>query len=291
MSLGTSADDLSTFPARFLGMLLICLLSLPVSAQIIHLNVSKKITATAELMQGSADGRSILLLHGFLQTRDFFTVRRLADTLHEEGHTVLLPTLSLGVDQRRQSLACEAIHTHSIDQDINEIALWVDWLSKHRNSKVTLIGHSIGSLLLLAYLDKVPLEPIEKSLFISLIAFLQGPIAKESEEDRLKATSQLESGHNAISEYPLAFCEKYATTPKNYLSYVSWDKQRTVGALKKLGEQAVIILGENDKRLGSDWLPLLQETGIETIQINGANHFFNHEHEFDLADTISQRLE
>ena len=291
MSLGTAADDFSTFPARLLGLLFIYLLAIPVSAQTIHLSVSQNITATAELMQGSAEGRSILLLHGFLQTRDFFTVRRLADTLHEDGHTVLLPTLSLGVDQRRQSLACEAIHTHSIEQDTSEIALWVDWLSKHQNSKVTLIGHSIGSLLLLAYLDKASFDRIEGSLFISLIAFIQGPIAKESEADRLKAISQLESKQNAITEYPLAFCEKYATTPKNYLSYVTWDKHRTVATLKKLNKQPVIILGNNDKRLGNDWLPLLKETGVDIIQIDGANHFFNHEHEFELADTISQRLQ
>jgi pimeloyl-ACP methyl ester carboxylesterase len=291
MSLGTGAYDLSTSPVRFLGLLLIYLLSLPVSAQTINLSVSNNITATAELMQGSAEGKSILLLHGFLQTRDFFTVRRLADSLHEEGHTVLLPTLSLGVDQRRQSLACEAIHTHSIEQDVKEIALWVDWLSKHQNSKVTLIGHSIGSLLLLAYLDKASIDSIHESLFISLIAFIQGPIAKESEEDRLKAVSQLESGDNDISEYPLAFCEKYATTPKKYLSYMSWDTQRTVDTLKKLNKQPVVILGDNDKRLGNDWLPRLQETGVKTVKINGANHFFNHEHEFELADTISEILE
>jgi pimeloyl-ACP methyl ester carboxylesterase len=283
--------DYLIFLIRLTGVLFVLLLSFPVSAQIIQLQVSKNLTATAELMQGGKEGKSILILHGFLQTRDFFTVRRLAESLHDEGHTVLLPTLSLGIDQRKQSLACEAIHTHSLEQDIDELAQWVNWFADHQGSNITLVGHSIGSLLLLAYLDKYAPAPIESSLFISLIAFAQGPIAKESEEDRQKAIAQLQAGNNEISEHPLAFCDTYVTTPKNYLSYANWNSQKSVDTLMKIKIPAVVILGDADRRLGIDWLPFLKKTGVETVEISGADHFFNHEHEFALADTISEQLE
>jgi pimeloyl-ACP methyl ester carboxylesterase len=285
------SGDFRTFFIRLTGLLFLLLLSSPAPAQIIQLQVSENLIATADLMQGSKEGKSVLILHGFLQTRDFFTVRRLAESLHDEGHTILLPTLSLGIDQRKQSLACEAIHTHSLEQDIDELAQWVDWFSEHQGSNITLVGHSIGSLLLLAYLDKYSSAPIESTLFISLIAFAQGPIAKESEEDRLKAIEKLEAGDNAITEHPLAFCDNYVTTPKNYLSYVNWNSQRSIDTLTKIDKQPVVILGDADRRLGKDWLPLLNRAGVETVQIPDADHFFNHGHEFVLADAISEQLE
>ena len=47
---------------------------------------------------------------------------------------------------RIQSLACEAVHNHSIQQDAKEIAHWVNWLYKESGRPITLIGHSAGSL-------------------------------------------------------------------------------------------------------------------------------------------------
>ena len=98
------------------------------------------------------DKPAVLLLHGFLQTRDFPTVATLARGLRDAGYPVLSPTLSLNIPNRSQSLACEAIHRHSLDDDIGEIARWVDWLKSHGHRSIVLIGHSFGSLQLLAYL-------------------------------------------------------------------------------------------------------------------------------------------
>ncbi|MDP3420462.1 MAG: DUF1749 domain-containing protein, partial [Thiobacillus sp.] len=47
---------------------------------------------------------AVLILHGFLQTREFRTVATMGNSLHDAGYTVLLPTLSLNIPNRRQSL-------------------------------------------------------------------------------------------------------------------------------------------------------------------------------------------
>jgi pimeloyl-ACP methyl ester carboxylesterase len=288
---GNAIKELTSVTLRLPALLLLLLLATPSSGQVIQQTISDNLTATAELMPGTKAGKNILILHGFLQTRDFFTVRRLANTLHEEGHTVLLPTLSLGIDHRQQSLACEAIHNHSMAQDVTEISLWVDWLSRHSSGKITLIGHSIGSLQLLAYLDGTPSSQIEDAILISLIAFSQGPIAKESEQDRLKALAQQESGELGLFEYPLAFCDRYASTPENYLSYLDWNAARSLATLNRLNIRTTVIYGGSDKRLGDNWLPQLRKANVKTVGISNANHFFNHQHEFDLSDTITELLE
>jgi pimeloyl-ACP methyl ester carboxylesterase len=271
----------------------ICLLLGPHPAQseIIIQEQSAGFIATAELLVGDTDKKAILILHGFLQTRDFFTVRRLANALHELGYTILLPNLTLGIDNRHQSLACEAIHTHSMEQDTAEIDYWVNWLRQRTDKNVTLIGHSVGSVELLAYLAEKPAPAVDQAILISLIAFAQGPIARESEADRQRALQQLAAGRKTISNYPLNYCVSYTTTPENYLSYLAWNGNKTLKILNKMAIKPLIILGGGDRRLGDDWLPSLKQTDVEVIEIPGANHFFDHEHEFDLLDRVIELLE
>jgi pimeloyl-ACP methyl ester carboxylesterase len=247
--------------------------------------------ASAEYLQANQQKTPILILHGFLQTRDFFTIRRIADALHEEGYNVLLPNLSLGIDQRKQSLPCEAIHTHSMDQDRDEIAKWVDWLYQKTAQPVTLIGHSMGSLTLLAYLHShPPQESIKQAILVSLIAFEQGPIAKESSIDRDRAEEAQAIGRKDIQNYRLAFCDSYPTQPSHYLSYINWNQPQVHSALLGLSLKPSIILGGSDNRLSPDWKPILMNIRANVIEIDGANHFFDHAHEFDLLDNIIQIL-
>ncbi len=280
-------------PPQLTCLLLIVtlLFASPCFSKTITLRQATGLNATAELLPGDADKPALLVLHGFLQTRDFFTVRRLGEALNEMGFTVLLPNLSLGVDDRRQSLACEAIHTHSLQQDTAEIATWVDWLYETSGKPVSLIGHSAGSLELIAYLAEHPSAKVDRAILISLVAFSQGPIAKENEAERQRALAELGSGKEALSEFRLAFCDEYTTTAGNYLSYVDWNGKKTIEMLNNLSISPIVILGGEDRRLGEDWLPSLRQAGLKVILIPGANHFFDHEHEFDLMDTVSELLE
>ncbi|MEJ2591796.1 MAG: alpha/beta fold hydrolase [Candidatus Thiodiazotropha sp.] len=276
---------------RPLWLILILLSANPVVAETVLIQRGDGLEATAELLKGDPDLQPLLIVHGFLQTSDFFTVRRLGEALNDAGYTVLLPTLTLGINHRRQSLACEAVHSHSMTQDVAEISRWVDWLHHRSGKPVTLIGHSAGSLMLLAYLDGRADPPVGQTLMISLVPFLQGPIAKEREVDRTRALRQRSVDPNAIASYPLAFCDTYVTTAGDYLSYLEWDGKKSLDSLNKLMRKPIVILGGRDQRLGSDWMPRLKQAGVEVIEIPGANHFFNNEYEFDLVDTITDLLQ
>lgn len=86
--------------------------------------------ATAEYRPGRSDLPAVLIVHGFLQTRAFPTVAALADGLAQAGFTVLTPTLTLNVSRRRHSLPCEAVHSHTFEMDVAEVAAWADWLER-----------------------------------------------------------------------------------------------------------------------------------------------------------------
>jgi len=272
--------------------LLVCgLLSLglagPGQSEEVELTLADGTTGTAELRAGDPDKPAILVLHGFLQTRDFATVRNLGIGLADEGYTVLMPTLGLGVDRRRQSLACEAIHTHSMESGAAEVALWIDWLQRHSGRPVIVIGHSAGSNDLLAYLEHHATSPaVAKAILISLAYFGERHGAFESEALAERARAELAAGRDDPGDYALAYCRSYVTLPSAFLSYYEWSRDRVLAATRAVNARILVILGQRDDRVDAGWGSALQQQGVNTLLVPGASHFFDQEHEFDLLDAV-----
>ena len=134
-----------------------------------------------------------MILHGFLQTREFPTVRRLAESLADEGYSVLLPSLTLGLDRRRQSMACEAIHTHSMQQDVDELHAWIEWLNNRNSERPVIIGHSAGGVLITALLGRHRDLPLAGAVLISLSYFgeEQGPLQLDQLRARARSATSL----------------------------------------------------------------------------------------------------
>ena len=276
----------------FISGLIICGLLFPqmVSAVVIELQTKDGLVMTANYHQGDAEKPSILILHGFLQTRDSHTVATLYDSLVASGYTVLAPNLSLGVNHRNQSLACEAIHLHSMESDIAEIDIWSRWLNKKSSSKVTLIGHSVGSVHQLAYLSQYKNSHIKQAILISLSYFGISPAANETIEDGNRATTALETGNQNPDEYGLTYCKKYVTTPAHYLSYYNWQPDKLLTTMKSIPTPLTVIIGSKDQRITQFWVTSMKKNDIHIISIPGAGHFFSNEYEFDLQDSIENLL-
>lgn len=289
--------DRYQYPCRTLNfkqftLLFALLLNSTVSlAEIVKLEMEKGLIATADYLPGDTDKPVILILHGFLQTRDFITIQQLASSLYERGYSLLLPNLTLGINGRNNSLTCEAIHTHSMDQDIKEISRWVHWAAHESQKKLVVIGQGKGSLQLTAYLSSHPDAPVDQSIFISLIPFGQGPIARETLEESSRADHDLSHDPGSLNEYGLVYCKRYLTTAGNYLSYVMWDQATTLEALSRIHTPIGIILGGDDQRLDSSWNQQLQQLDIQLIQMVGVNHFYAREYEIDLLESLKKLLD
>lgn len=262
--------------------LLVLLLPLTARATTVQLDVRAGISATAEYAAGSPGKPAVLLLHGFLQTREFATVATLARGLGDAGYSVLAPTLSLGIPNREQSLACEAVHTQSLKDDIAEIARWIDWLKSQNHRAIVLVGHSFGSLQLLAYLSERPDAAVKGYIGASLVE-AQIPAAERA---RLVARLQNDARVRpaALVTARLSYCNKYPSTPAALLSYVQWDQTQTLAALNHLPVQHALIMGEADHMVDKNWLKALKHLGKRMVVVKGANHFMDGEHEFDLLD-------
>lgn len=256
-------------------------------------NGNQDIQANADYRIGQPGKPAVLIVHGFLQTHNYLTLQNIKDALSENGYTILAPSLSLGVSNRKASLACEAVHTHTMKNDIAEVVQWLAWLKQRRHKEVVLVGHSFGSVTLLAHLEATKKQnrtlPVNKFIAVSLTNSSED-IPKKSAMDlaRKEARARAAAGDTGLQAYNLAYCKKYMSPAAAFLSYADWTSERTLNALKNIrpGVNVIAILGGKDKRMPVSWPKQLSHAGISVKVIAGANHFFGGEHEFDLQDTL-----
>jgi len=269
-------------------------MAMPVAAHAgsarMELDIAPGVTAEADYWPGEADMPAVLILHGFLQTGAFPTVRRLAESLAEEGFSVLTPSLTLGLNRRRQSLACEAIHTHSMQQDVAELAAWTDWLAERAGKPPVLIGHSSGGVQLVAMLESNPGLGVDRALLVSLSSFGEGRSPEQIGLVERRARADLGRHFNGMNAYALAYCNRYVTNPKSLLSYLEWDRARLAQALVSGLAPVALIYGDRDGLLDKAWLDTLQAGGVTIRPVPGAHHFFDLANEFDLSDEVAQLI-
>ncbi|WP_455199267.1 alpha/beta hydrolase [Kaarinaea lacus] len=274
--------------------IILCISLLTTSVCMAEKVVSEKLadgkTVTAEFRSAEPGAPAALILHGFLQTRNYLTVSNLADSASDSGYAVLMPTLSLGVSERKKSLQCDAVHTHSFKEDVAEIDFWIKWLHEKGFKEITLIGHSFGSLHLLGYLLDFSDKNVSQLIATSLL-----DLSREIEPETLEkyisdASTRISNSDKSLREYGISYCKKYVAPADAYMSYMSWSRKSILDSLKSIKAPVTVILGSKDKRLDKKWKGDLVDQGAKVIMIKEANHFFSADQEFDLLDTVQKLL-
>lgn len=241
----------------------------------------------AEYQPGDRQRPAIVVLHGFLQTREFLTTQGIINGLSTLGLTVIAPNLSLGISDRLQSMQCQAPHKHRFDDDLREVDFWVEWLRRQGHPGVILVGHSWGSQHGLGYAEAYPQVPVSALIAISLVREGQPATVRAKQVSRAEVRAARRD--MSLQPYVLSFCKTYMATPESYLSYARWDDARVIESLTRLQERKLpvyAVVGSQDSRIDGEWVQILRRYTTQTIVINGANHFFSSVHEFELNDRL-----
>jgi dienelactone hydrolase len=244
--------------------------------------------ATADYMQRSSGDQALVVLHGFLQSNRFLATQNIAEGLAGLGYTVLAPNLTLGTSRRRQSMDCAAAHVHTLAQDRAEIKHWIDWLQSKGFDRIVLVGQSWGSRHAVDYQSHTRDSRVQAIIGISLVR--DRASGGKRNATLADARRHLRSDPTALHDYPLNFCQRYASTAASYLSYAEFDDQRTLQSISRLEVPVHVILGSADKRYDAGWVQALRKAGAKITIIAGANHFFSAMHEFDLNDRLADVL-
>lgn len=251
------------------------------------------IIAKAEYQRGDVKKPVVLILHGFLTTHNFNTIYRITNELASSNYSVLAPTLTLGIDKRSSGMACEAIHTHSMDDDLKEIDWWIDWLKKQGHKEIILIGHSTGSIELVVYNSRNPDSSVKGVITTGLLSLSQRDPAtvKIINKDIQIAKKLVKNNDKSLRKYKISFCDSNFTSPaKQYLSYISWSGDKLIDSAKKAKTPLYSIIAGHDLTFRKSWANELAQSGVKIKVIKNAGHFFDAESEFDFIDTIQDQI-
>jgi alpha-beta hydrolase superfamily lysophospholipase len=231
----------------------------------------------------------VLLIHPLQQTYHFSTIAGLADNLTDNGYGLLTPNLSLGISNRKQSLECEAIHSHTLDKDIDEIGFWINWLKRTTDSPIVAMGHSTGALQVLGYRDDAQLQSM---ILISLVTIGPfGAAAIDTAQLEMALTDRQQGNPNRLGQYKFSYCNNYVTTRDTYLDLATWDDEKVSAQLRGVTIPVHIILADEDYAQHDRWLSNLELPNLQVHRIEGGNHFFSGTREFELHDKVIEILE
>ena len=268
-----------------------CIFSSQTYARDITDKMPNGLIANATYVKGNPDKPAILLLHGFLQSHHFSTISRLVESLSAEGFSILSPTLTLGIPNRKKSLACEALHDHTMEEDQKEIDKWVSWLKKSGHKKVILMGHSQGSTALLSYLsEKNNAKKISQFIAVSILEVNVSRSENENKNFNLKLKEKESKNPRTPINNKLSFCNNYLGTPRSFKSFQNWTTTKILKSLNKIKLPVTIIMGGSDNRIRKNWVEKLKTSNKPVIVIKGANHFMDGFHEFDLLDVVMKEI-
>lgn len=270
---------------------------LPSMAEPVSIQIPNGRVAAAEYRAGEAGRPVLLLLHGFLQTHNFPVIQSLADELNEAGFPVLAPTLTLGIDQRRESLPCDAIQLHRLEEGEGELDAWIDWLRGRGHASVVVVGHSNGGVRALLHSAKRSVDGSADEALSGLVLISPGrfggweyPAVTPAERDRARRLHA--AGRRDLAEYHLTFCDgNYLAPPLAYLSYMEVDDARLLAALDAVAWPVGLIFGGADRHLPPGWIDQLAAAGKRLRMIPGADHFFSGTHEFELHGEVLDAVE
>lgn len=271
-----------------LHALLAALLSfcaLPLRAQTVHLMMPSGMEGRAAYHAGHPGQGAVLLLHGFLQTGDFSTLQQLYEGLAEAGYTVLAPTLTLGVPDRKDSLDCGSLHLNNIGDEVGEIQAWVHWLARQDTGPIYLLGHSYGARLMILWAGLHPDGRVRGLLAISLV----GGHPSGSRLATLRRRMRRLPPTRLVRE-PLSFCRRYTAPAAAYLSHLRWDDRCLLNAAARLRVPFFVVLGGADPNLTHAWAGRLEKAGARVTLLPAASHFMNGLHQFALLDWVLARL-
>lgn len=272
---------------------LLCCICFPTfvsAAETVVVKLPTGVTASALFHPGRPSQPAVILLHGFLQTYASQPLSSLAGNLASKGYTVLSPTISLGINRRNQSMACEAAHTHTMTEEVAEVDYWVNWLSKKGYKNTVLTGFSsTGNNEILLYNARGSHPAIKQAILIS-----PNPTYRDDAEWQrtlAAANVQRQSNSKKITKYSLGYCKhNFTATVSSYLSYVQYDGHKIQELISQTPVPTEIIFGSADAILPPNWIAQIKPLKARVTIIDKANHFFDGTSEFELVEEVEKTL-
>ncbi len=252
------------------------------------------LNANLVLAEGKAvpDG-VVLLTHALLQHNKMETIRTLQGLFRERGYSTLAITFSAAVDDRRGPYDCATPHRYTVEDNVAEIGLWVDWLKARGAGQIILAAHSSSGNELGYYAIESDEPAITKVLFfapgtgrfqgIALTDetyFAQYRVKLADVRARARALADAGQGDAMMEGVDFLFCPKANVTASTFLSYYrprSILRPPVPAFSDRQPKPALVIAGSEDD-VAPDLIgvvkPHVDGERLKLVVIEGCGHFF-----------------
>lgn len=263
-----------------------------------------------EIAGGSSlakDG-AVLIVHGSAGHHGLEVVATLQRNLKSRGINSLAITLSLGLPRRTGMFDCNLEHDHRHADGGDEIIAWVEWLQKKGASNIALLGHSRGGAQsALAIVERAdagvrslilaaPLYQTEAEIGQRYAQAFGQPLAPLMAQARRKVEEG--EGDTLVDVPGFLHCRPAKVTAAAFHDYYAPDPQ--VDVLVLLGQVTVptlvVVAGDDmvtpelPAALAASRAGRFLSSRVETVTIDGADHFFRDLFGDELADRVAEFL-
>ena len=267
----------------------------PVSTQYHGLKLNGELVQPA---QARAD-RLVLLVHGTLAHHGMELISTLQTLLAERQIASLAITLSLGVDDRHGMYPCDAPQRHKLDDALDEIDAWLQWVQPRGVREVVLLGHSLGGNQVARFAaerDRPQLRALvllAPSTWNERDAALHYRARFNSDIESVRARARTAGADGWLTDVPFLFCNSAKVTGVSFLSYYGNDTRRDTASLLPLVKVPTLIIAGSADTTVPDVVERTKPyvgAGKRLVVIDGADHFFRDLYAEDVADAIAALL-
>lgn len=260
-----------------------------------------------EGMGASPSDGVVLMLHGTLAHGRMEVMAAVQDLLADHGLNSLSINLSYGIDAREGMFECDAPIRHGIDDHLQEVGLWHEWLQDEGYGPVTLFGHSRGGNHMARYLTEHDPDGIHGMVLVAASTFDEDEAAADYEEqagmplqvllDRANELQRMDQEETLMEDVRFLYCEDLDVTPRAFLgSYEPTSKNDTPTVIRGMQVPTLVIVGSEDDVVPDlpQKVEAVKDSGdITLMTVDGAGHFFRDFFADDVAeftaDFINQR--
>lgn len=243
----------------------------------------------------------ILITHSLIQHNAREPIPYLQELLRERGYSSLAINYSLAIDNRHGPFDCLAPHRYTLEDSLDEIALWVDWLKRRGVRRLVLMGHSYGGNEIARYAANHDEEAIAAVVLLgpgTADHRMWSPAGYEirygkplnsvlEHAEMLVASGE---GDTMMEGVDFIFCPKATVKAASFASYYRVDPERLLPNLLRAAKKPTLFIAASEDNRLPDLnrlvTPYIDGERTRLVVIEGAGHFFLDLHSDDAVDQM-----
>ena len=249
-------------------------------------------------------GPVILMIHGTFAHNQMEIMATIQELLTDAELSSLAINLSLSIDDRHGTLACETPHAHRDSDALDEIGLWLDWLKARGAERVVLLGHSRSGNQIARFVAERDAPQVEAVVLIAPSVWDADQAANRYQESfgvplsmRLEEARELVAAGKPgawLEQTGFIYCAGAKVTAATFLDYYAPDKRRdTPSVLPAIHKPVIVFAGSEDKvnpALEAKAAAVADGEQVKLFVIDGADHFFRDLYAEDLVEIVIENL-